>query len=422
MKKLGFALVFLFCAMWPLWALGQAGSGYEAGITAGYEFMDDDSALDDDLVPYGAFVGKRFLDKWLLEFVYERSEDADYVGMAKDTDLNRFGLKAVYEFFPEMKWVPYVQAGLGYQDVVEESADYDDGVFSTLGLGWKYKLTSAVNLLVEGRYLHDFQNHDNNLAALAGISFNFGAKAREIEEAAPPPPPAPKDSDGDGVADVADRCPGTPAGVAVDADGCPKDTDGDGVPDYLDRCPGTPGHVAVDEKGCPRDSDGDGVYDYKDRCPDTPSGVKVDWRGCPLDSDKDGVPDYLDRCPGTPSGFKVDSHGCPMSFDFQINFDTDSAAIKARYTARIKAFADFLRENPAYRAEIQGHTDSTGSRAYNKKLSQRRARAVMKKLIELGVDPARLSAVGYGEDRPIADNSTREGRAKNRRVVARLYY
>ena len=81
------------------------------------------------------------------------------------------------------------------------------------------------------------------------------------------------DSDGDGVVDAGDQCPGTPAGVQVDAKGCPVDTDGDGVADHLDQCPGTRAGVAVDAKGCPLDSDGDGVIDADDKCPGTSAGM-----------------------------------------------------------------------------------------------------------------------------------------------------
>src|SRR6185437_751734 len=99
------------------------------------------------------------------------------------------------------------------------------------------------------------------------------------------------DSDGDGVPDRLDKCPGTPSGVKVDANGCPLDTDGDGIPDYLDKCPDVKGTAAYN--GCPEpapdmDSDGDGVPDRLDKCPNTPPGTKVDATGCPLDTDGDG--------------------------------------------------------------------------------------------------------------------------------------
>jgi outer membrane protein OmpA-like peptidoglycan-associated protein len=152
-----------------------------------------------------------------------------------------------------------------------------------------------------------FDEHLHNIETSLGLVLAFGGTSANTSE--------PLDSDGDGVVNTLDKCPGTPAGVAVDKDGCPLDSDGDGVPDYLDKCPGTPAGVAVDKDGCPLDSDKDGVTDNLDKCPGTPAGVAVDKDGCPLDSDGDGVPDYLDKCPGTPAGVKVDKDGCPLDSD-----------------------------------------------------------------------------------------------------------
>ncbi len=128
------------------------------------------------------------------------------------------------------------------------------------------------------------------------------------------------DTDGDGVADTADLCPNTPAGVPVDATGCPTgplDADGDGVSDALDQCPGTPAGESVDANGCAPsqlDSDGDTVNDALDQCPGTPAGQTVNANGCApsqLDTDNDGVNDALDQCPGTPAGTPVGPNGCP---------------------------------------------------------------------------------------------------------------
>ncbi|HZF71550.1 OmpA family protein [Sulfuricurvum sp.] len=141
----------------------------------------------------------------------------------------------------------------------------------------------------------------------------------------------------------------------------------------------------------------------------------------PMDSDGDGVFDAEDKCPNTPQGFKVDSDGCPLTYSFKVFFDFDSSRIKKEFRGTIEEFATFMKENP-YVAEIQGHTDSTGTDEYNQGLSERRANAVMKKLIELGIDPKRLKAVGFGEKQPLNDNSTKEKRQQNRQVVDKLSY
>jgi OOP family OmpA-OmpF porin len=222
------------------------------------------------------------------------------------------------------------------------------------------------------------------------------------------------DSDGDGVADSLDRCPNTPKGVKVAANGCPLDSDRDGVPDYLDKCPNTPREVRVDKNGCPLDSDGDGVLDSKDKCPGTPKGVKVDPRGCPLDTDGDGVADYLDKCPGTPKGVTVNRVGCWVIRD--LKFDYNKWDIKSEYYSALDRGVEVVKMNPTLKIEVQGHTDSVGSEAFNLELSQKRANAVRDYLIKKGVSADRLTAKGMGEADPIASNDTPAGRAENRRV------
>jgi len=197
-----------------------------------------------------------------------------------------------------------------------------------------------------------------------------------------------------------------------------SDSDGDGVPDWSDKCPGTPKGVKVDANGCPLDSDGDGVLDYKDKCPNTPKGVKVDAVGCPLDSDGDGVPDYLDKCPGTIKGAPVNSVGCWTIKG--INFDYDKWDIKPQYHGLLGENLQVLKMNPSVKVEIQGHTDSKGSDQYNQKLSEKRAESVKNYFVAGGVATGRISSRGYGESKPIATNETPEGRAKNRRIEIKV--
>ena len=240
----------------------------------------------------------------------------------------------------------------------------------------------------------------------------------------------PMDTDMDGVPDYLDECPETPrqAYGFVDEKGCLKDTDGDGVPDYIDRCNDTPAeaYATIDEYGCPKDTDGDGVPDYLDECPDTPAEAKgmVDENGCPKDTDGDGVPDYQDNCPTVPG--TVENFGCPeikkevrslFTKAMQgIQFETGKAVIKKSSNAILKQIAQVFIENPTYQVEIQGHTDNVGNSEMNMQLSEKRANAVRDFLIKEGVEPNRMTAVGYGDTRPIASNKNAKGRAENRRV------
>jgi OOP family OmpA-OmpF porin len=141
-----------------------------------------------------------------------------------------------------------------------------------------------------------------------------------------------------------------------------------------------------------------------------------------IDSDGDGVPDNLDKCPNTLKGMKVDKNGCAISFDFKINFDTNSYRVKPQYLPRIKEFAEFLKQHPEIKAQIQGHTDNRGKYEYNMLLSKKRAKAVYDELIKLGVNKDQINWAGYGPNNPITSNDTPEGRAKNRRVVAKIIY
>jgi OOP family OmpA-OmpF porin len=279
---------------------------------------------------------------------------------------------------------PYAFVGLGYQNV---SGNYNDGMVADLGAGLKYAINDNIKTFVELRGMRDFQTNDNHYGVIFGFTFKIGE-----EKKAPAAKPVVLDSDKDGVIDAKDKCPDTAQGVKVD------------------------------KNGCPLDSDKDGVYDNVDKCPNTPEGVSVDVNGCPVDSDRDGVADYLDKCPGTPEGIHVDKAGCPVSYNFEITFDNDSAKIKAQFLPKIEKFAQFLKDNPKYKAEIQGYTDNTGPASYNQKLSERRAKAVYEALIKLGIDKNRLSYKGYGEENPVASNDTKEGRAQNRRVIAKLSY
>ena len=231
----------------------------------------------------------------------------------------------------------------------------------------------------------------------------------------------PLDSDKDGVPDYLDQCANTQAGVPVDGKGCPRDTDKDGVPDYLDKCQ-TPKGLPVNAEGCSPDADKDGIVDFLDKCAETPAGVSVDAAGCPVDSDKDGVADHLDKCPNTLVGVAVDKNGCPnKNQDLDklkkgIQFKSGSAKLTAGGNKTLNKVVKLLKQLPNVNLEIQGHTDDVGKPEKNQKMSEQRAQAVVKYLVKKGIAADRLRAVGYGPDKPIADNKTKKGRALNRRV------
>ncbi|MEZ4810252.1 MAG: DUF5723 family protein [Allomuricauda sp.] len=230
-----------------------------------------------------------------------------------------------------------------------------------------------------------------------------------------------KDTDGDGILDKDDDCPNE-AGPQEN-NGCPwKDTDGDGVLDKDDDCPNTPG--AIEHNGCP-DTDGDGIIDKDDRCPNEPGSQE--HKGCP-DTDGDTLADIDDECP-TVAG-PVTNKGCPeltIEVQKQLNdyaktilFDTGKATIKPESVSTMVDIIQILNEYPNAKFTVEGHTDSVGSSESNQKLSEARANSVRDFLINEGIGGNRLTAIGYGEEKPIASNTTKIGRQQNRRVEINL--
>ncbi len=245
-----------------------------------------------------------------------------------------------------------------------------------------------------------------------------------------------EDNDRDGLLDEEDRCPGQPEDMDgfEDRDGCPeKDNDQDGIPDKEDRCPDQPEDKdgQSDSDGCPDgDNDGDGLRDEVDKCPLKPEDDDgfEDVDGCPEpDNDRDGLLDKEDTCPNdpeTPNGYQ-DLDGCPDEIPQDltkfvgiirgINFKLDSDELKPESLPLLNEAAEILNKYKDIRVEIQGHASADGDDAHNLDLSQRRAESVMSYLISQGLGENRLTAIGYGETRPIAEDSP-DGRVINRRV------
>jgi outer membrane protein OmpA-like peptidoglycan-associated protein len=173
------------------------------------------------------------------------------------------------------------------------------------------------------------------------------------------------------------------------------------------------------------DRDGDGLVGDQDLCPDQPGTAEMD--GCP-DRDGDFIPDPQDRCPDEPG--PAVNEGCPvlagpvveiekesLSLKDSIYFDTAKATLKPQSDRVLDAIATLLKDHTELaRVRVEGHTDNVGSAPYNRDLSQRRAASVVNALIQRGIAPGRLIPQGFGFDKPIADNKTALGRAKNRRV------
>jgi len=382
---------------------------YEITPLIGYSIAEGNTDLDNSAT-FGAEFQYNGLDSIIkpeLSLLYSKADyNTNKLPSNADTEIWRLALNGVYEYKKLGPVIPLAKAGIGYESMNDGSytgqTGNSDSAFINAGVGAKVPFNDMIALKLEAIYMlkHNDNRYDNNLAILAGLNIAFGEKAQKaapVKEEEPAPVVVALvdgDDDKDGVLNSKDKCPNTPAGKEVNAEGC-----------FIDG-----------------DDDNDGILNSADACAATAVGVTVDANGCEVDGDddKDGVLNSKDKCPTTPAGEAVNVDGCPASVNLHINFENNSYKVDAASDVNIQEFADFLNTYSNYSAKIVGYTDSKGSEKYNQKLSEKRANVVKDMLIEKGVPANRVVAEGMGELNPIADNFTAEGKAQNRRIEAEL--
>ena len=356
--------------------------------------------------------------------MYVRRNQFNTAGDRNDKFLGEFDVRFNYHILPRKDWIasPYLFAGVNasYHDIFF-GADIPLGVGVNIGLD----RSKNISLNLESAYKVSATSHNvNHLQHSIGFIYWFKPGYK------PEPVPGtgtdtlavgPLDSDNDGIEDAEDQCPNIPG--AAQFNGCP-DSDGDGISDKDDQCPLVAGVAQFN--GCP-DSDSDGIPDNKDKCPYV-AGT-ADREGCPVpDKDNDGFTDDVDRCPDV---YSKTNDGCPeirkeiiMQVDKAakaIFFETGKATIKKVSFKSLDAVVSILKAEPALYADVEGHTDNVQPKTYtNMDLSQRRAEAVRDYFSSHGISADRMTATGFGETQPVADNESAAGRAQNRRTVIKL--
>lgn len=365
---------------------------------------------------------RRQLDTYFAVAVPLRLGKADVGEFTNPSFVAADLLLQYYPWRNDRRVVPALNIGLGW---VSET-DRKSYQAIPLGLDLNFSLGQNMWLTTKAEFRIASRKERNNLVFGLGYIYRTGKLL--------------KDSDGDGVPDIKDRCVDLPgqasAGGCPDADGdgvgdeldeCPSkagpanllgcpDYDKDGLPDHLDQCPYEAGKKRL--KGCP-DIDNDGVPDDIDQCPNTPGGL---YTGCP-DTDQDGFEDNVDDCPNIAGP----NRGCPeispaiqeqlAKASNQVTFPARDARIDERGYPALNEIAAVMVANPSYQLTVEGHTDNSSSYENNQRLSELRALAVRGYLIARGIDGTRIKTIGYGAERPRADNGTAVGRELNRRVV-----
>ena len=395
------------------------------GLFGGYHVFSEDADLRAGFTgnvsggpDFGARIGFNF--NWLVGTELQIEDAVGVSSLGGSVHATNFRALLVFHWLKSSRIaLPYAVIGGGlyasFSDTLGDDIDY----LITYGLGLKLLIADWVAFRLQVDHVIQGDGIDASLAHNFDITGGFDFIVLFTEPELPPPPPPP-DHDGDGLLDAEDRCPYDAGAPALR--GCP-DADGDEIPDIDDECVTEKGPVL--HHGCP-DTDGDGLPDRIDLCPKQPGGAFQG--GCP-DTDGDGVSDDKDRCPLEPGVPELG--GCPTPPEkpalerFQgvmrgITFDTGKATIRPESYTTLEEALVALQAWPLVQLIVEGHTDSVGSDSTNMALSQARADAVRVWFIQRGVTPDRLTAIGYGEMQPMADNSSSWGRAENRRIEFRI--
>ena len=402
-------------------------SGWQVNPGAGVFYFDKDQALEDSSF---SFIGVEYLFKqsWSLELNY--SQNATETDTARSADFDQYSLMTYYYFKNHTRWLPYASVGVGRaESEIEQISDTQviskvktEDNYVNAGIGSRYYFTDALSLRGDLRGFREDSESITATAVTLTLSYLFAGNARSK----PHQPDLKftrtvKDADQDGVNDVFDLCVDTPMNTIVNERGC-------AVISEIDE------QKSAEPEGVLADADSDGVVDEKDICPETPAQAEVDPLGCmvqfeSLDEEVAVVPVVeeeeeklvgADKKPiSTADLDKMLVQDEKVDVNLDVKFGNNTSYLDESYFPEIQRLAEFMLINKTAKVRIEGHSDNLGAAGYNQFLSQKRADRIKEILIERFQVPAtQLTAVGFGEAKPLADNNTAEGRSKNRRVTA----
>jgi OOP family OmpA-OmpF porin len=404
-KKITLLLAGSILAMATIASAGnKAGTFSVSPVVGGISYMTEQHLETAPL--FGVRVGYNFTKALGIEalFDYSRTESTR---SSNTLDFYRYGGDLLYHFWPDNKFVPYLAAGYAGMNLKGDNpypgTSKTKGVVD-YGLGFKYFVTEDMAWRADIRGLtYKYGGEDQHaIEYTTGVYIPFGGTPAVSKLADPPPPPEP-------VAKpvVAPLVPAPLATLTALPVSIIKGQNSTltWTSQNATSCEILPIVGPVQPQGSTVVTPGINTI-YTLTCTGEGGTAKSTASVVVI------VPPPVVVSPSA-------KRFCNKPAILMINFDSDKYNIKPQYHGELKSVGDFLMEFPASHGEIAGHTDSTHTNAYNLKLSERRANSVREYIIKnFGIAPERLTSKGYGEDKPIATNKTKDGRAKNRRIVA----
>ncbi len=369
MKKIFLSSIFVFSSLY-------SSSESQIGVNVGVSSLKNENGLSFKNSEVGVnYQLNGYLIKPRFELQYSKVSDTSWRGV---NSLIKGSVSGVYGFKNNYYWTPYLLAGVGYELVNSPiEGVFESHPFIQSAVGVNYEFLNGMEIYSEAKALQIIAGNDENneFSLQAGVSFplNFQNEQKVVATEVIKP--------------------------IVNKVKIPQEI-------LKEECRVVAPKV-IHEKIIEKE------YIDSNPCP-----KKIDAP----DVDRDGIEDNLDQCPNTPCSFSVDSFGCPIKTTLKVNFAKNASYLTDYSMPKVVEFANFLIKNKGSNVTIIGHTDNVGNDSKNMLLSQQRAKSIKDKLIELGVSPQRVTAMGRGESEPIATNTTNDGKAQNRRIEAHLSY
>lgn len=409
-KGITLLLTGLMLSMATLASAGNKGGAFSISPMVGGVTFEHNQHLETAPL-FAGRAGYNFTSRIGIEALFDYARTQAKVSR-KDVDFYRYGGELLYHLWPDNKFVPYLAAGYAGMSLKgdEQYPAKTKGVVD-YGLGFKYFVTEDVAWRADVRGLmYSFSHKERNaIEYTTGVYIYLGGAPAVSKLADPPPPPPP----------VAKAPPAAPL-ATLTASPATVDKGQTATLSWTSQnateCEIVPAVGAVKTQGTTTVTP-DSNTTYKLNCKGEGGSAESTAAVAVTAPAPPPPPPVVEAAQPKASAAAV--RFCNKPAILMINFDVDKHNIKPQYHNELKTVGDFLKEFPASHGEISGHTDSTHTKAYNQKLSERRANSVKEYIIKnFGIAPERLTSKGYGLEKPIATNKTKEGKAKNRRIEA----